>query len=354
MANVAKEVITPKETGIFRVVFLYVGQGDSTLLVVPSGTAYDYVLVDSNVDTLPKTINLINMFKDLFKDTKDELAVYINTHPHKDHLDEIKMIYNEIGIRQLWHSGHKPGGDHKDVYEDLEYVIKKLGEKNVFRLLGSESENKLDGETVKLGGIDYNVLAPAEYVCDEIEDEKAEDRYRRIHEQSGVIRFKYGKKEKQVLITGDADYTAWKEHITDFHKDRLPSKILKAAHHGSNSFFWKGSDTKDDPYKDHLDKIKPTYIVVSAPTKKESRHNHPDDEAMDLYQKEVGKDNLFHLGKKRECIIVDITPEGEIDLYTDDELVREYGIKDDGDGDNGSKKAASTIIVTKLDRKPMG
>ena len=131
--------------------------------------------------------------------------------------------------------------------------------------------------------------------------------------------------------------------------------MLSAVHHGSNSFFWKDSDTKEDPYKKHLEKIKPTYVVVSAPKSKESRHGHPDSEAMDLYKEEVGEDNLFHLGKKRECIIVDIRADGEIELYHDDELVKEYGAEGDGDNGKGSKTAAIiSPVITKIDRKPMG
>ncbi len=35
-----------------------------------------------------------------------------------------------------------------------------------------------DDKEVKLGKINYNILAPAEYVSDDIEDEKPEDRYK--------------------------------------------------------------------------------------------------------------------------------------------------------------------------------
>jgi competence protein ComEC len=303
MANVAKEVIIPAEPNIFRTIFLYVGQGDSTLLVVPDQGAYKYVLIDSNYDENSGGIDLVLLLKDLFKGQETVLDVYVNTHPHKDHLGKVKEIYEDVGIGQVWQSGHKPGGEHKEIYKDLEFVMNKVGGKNVFRLRGSREGNKLDNETVKLGDLNYNVLAPADYVSEEIEGEKPEDRYKRIHEQCGVIRFKYGKDEKQVLITGDADYNAWKEHITDYHAQRLPSTVLSAVHHGSNSFFWKDS-TEEDPYKEHLEKIKPGYIVVSAPKKDESRHGHPDKEAMDLYKKEVGDDAVFHLGDKRICIIV--------------------------------------------------
>jgi len=354
MENKAKEIIIPKEPHIFRTIFLYVGQGDATLLVIPDGEDYKYVLIDSNHDESSGGIDIVKLLKDLFSDEDRKLDVYINTHPHKDHLSKVKEIYEEIGIEQLWHSGHKPGGEHKDVYKDLEFVMKKLGDENVFCLKGSREDNKLDDEIIKLGNIDYNVLAPAEYVVDEIEDEEPEDRYRRIHEQCGVIRFKYGRDEKQILITGDADYDAWKEHITEYHKDRLPSTVLSAAHHGSNSFFWKNSNTEEDPYKEHLNTINPTYIIVSAPKREESKHGHPDKEAMDLYKEQVGDDNVFHLGKKRECIIVDIRDDGNIDLYPDDELVKEYGVNSDDDNKGGKGSAFSAAVISKIDNKPMG
>ncbi len=354
MSNKAQEVIIPKEAGVFRVIFLYVGQGDSTLLIIPSGDSYKYVLVDSNNDEETGGIEIVRLLKDLFADTGQGLDVYVNTHPHKDHLGKILDIYNEVGISQLWHSGHTPGSEHKSQYEDLEKVMKKLGEKNVFRLRGSEEDNRLDKENVKIGDITYNVLAPADYVSADIEGEKPEQREARIHEQCGVIRFRYGEDEKQVLLTGDADYSAWKEHITKYHQKRLPSTVLSAAHHGSNSFFWKDSKTDEEPYMEHLNQIAPTYITVSAPKPKESAHNHPDKEAMELYASKVGRDSLFHMGEKRECIIVDIAATGEIELIPDEELVGEYGKHNGDDGGGGKKKSWLPPPVSRIDRKPMG
>lgn len=332
------------------------GQGDATIMAIPDDNGYVYVLIDSNQDESCGGIDILKLLKDLFVDEGEELDIYINTHPHKDHLSKVKVIYKEIGIKQLWHSGHKPGVDHKDVYEDLEWVIKKLGDANVFRLRGTRSENELDGKSVKLGDTSYNVLAPADYVADEIEDEKPDDRYRRIHEQCGVIRFKYGEKEKQIMITGDADYVAWKEHIADYHKGRLPSTVLSAAHHGSNTFFWEKSDAGGEPYKDHLDRIAPSYIVVSAPKSKESKHGHPDKKAMDLYEEKVGQDGLLHLGKNRECVIIDIKKDGNINVTVDKDLVDAYGLKGEGDDDGGKggKVVGPAVIITRLDDKPMG
>lgn len=356
MVNKAKEIIIPKAPGVFRTIFLYVGQGDATIMAIPDSSGYVYALIDSNQDESCGGIDILKLLKDLFVDEGEKLDVYINTHPHKDHLSKVKAIYKEIGINQLWHSGHKPGEDHKDVYEDLEWVIKKIGDANVFRLRGTRSENDLDGTNAKLGDISYNVLAPAEYVADDIEGEKPDDRYRRIHEQCGVIRFKYGVDEKQIMMTGDADYVAWKEHIADYHKERLPSTILSAAHHGSNSFFWDKAGGEGSPYLDHLDWIAPTYVVVSAPKRKESQHGHPDKKAMDLYEDKVGHDGVLHLGKNRECVIVDINKDGNIEVTVDKDLVDTYGIKGNGDNDGGKggKSIGPAVIITKIDDKPMG
>jgi len=346
MSNKATEIIKPESSGIFRVVTLYVGQGDTTIMAVPDGDDYKFVLIDSNHDEENGGIDLLLLLKDLLGDD-GELDLYINTHPHKDHLAKVKQIYDEIGIKQLWHSGHKPAGDHKDSYSDLEYVIDQLGEENVFCLRGTREENQVDEKEVLLGDITYNVLAPADHVSDDIDGEKPEDRYRRIHEQCAVIRFKYGEDEKQILMTGDADYVAWKDHITNYHSERLPSTVLNAAHHGSNTFFWENTDADGDPYREHIDTIDPTYVIVSAPKSSESKHDHPHPEAMDEYRTTVGEEGLLHTGKNRECIIVDIDSAGSVDVRSDKELVEEYST--DGGGSSGSDgNAANAACLANL------
>lgn len=46
----AEKIIKPTKPGIFRTVFLYTGQGESTLLVIPTGsTVEDYKYVFTSV-----------------------------------------------------------------------------------------------------------------------------------------------------------------------------------------------------------------------------------------------------------------------------------------------------------------
>jgi hypothetical protein len=59
--NTAERIIKPTKAQIFRTVFLYTGQGESTLLVIPTGTGiddYQYVLVDSDRDREKNEIDL--------------------------------------------------------------------------------------------------------------------------------------------------------------------------------------------------------------------------------------------------------------------------------------------------------
>src|SRR5580692_5569328 len=238
----AESVIKPTKAGIFRTVFIYTGQGETTLLIIPTGPNildYLYVLVDSDFDKEPKEVNLVAMFRDLFK-VSGRLSLFINTHPHNDHFGGIREIYDEIGFKEVWHSNHKPAGKHKEKFEEFQYVLNKVGKSNEYHLKGTNDLNKIrktneDEIDKKLGNIDFQVLSPAEYLCNDIEEEDAKDRNKRIHEQCGVIKFTYGKTPRSILITGDSDKKAWEEHITDYHEDKLSSDILSASHHGSHS-----------------------------------------------------------------------------------------------------------------------
>jgi len=364
--TVAEKILKPKKGGIFRTVFLYTGQGETTLLIIPTGSGVDdyiYVLLDSDLDKDPKEVNLIKLFKDLFA-TRGELSIFINTHPHDDHLGGIKEIYKEIGFKEVWHSNHKPGKEKGDSFKDFTDVLKKLGKKNEFHLKGTNDSNKIrttdDKEVIKkLGNVDYIVLSPAEYLCDEIDDEDAEARYHRIHEQCGVIKFTYGKDAKSILFTGDSDKEAWQSHITDYHKKNLSAMVLSASHHGSHTFF-KVDEEDEDVYLDHIKAINPTYLIISAPKQEDSPHGHPHDDAMKLYKKYIDEDGIYHLGSGPYSVIVDIDDKGNLSIDTDTELIEAYA--DDGDDDGGGEKdknlskSAPFIVpsTTRIDHKPMG
>lgn len=341
MASVAKDIIIP-EKGVFRIVFLYIGQGEATIMAIPDGTDHRFVLIDCHVDNQFGGIKLADMIKDL----TDCLDIFINTHPHNDHLKGIKEISSVVTIGEIWHSGHNPGRDHSEAYDELKELIGELPDDKVETLTGSRSSKTI-------GDVTVNILAPAEYVVDEIADEDPDTRYRRIHEHCAVIRFSYGSPElTSVIITGDSDLIAWRDHITEYHKERLLASVLSASHHGSRTFF--KDKEEDEAYLDHIEAINPDYVIISAPTQEESPHNHPHEDAIETYKEYVGSENVLHLGKNRECIIVDIYEDGSIDVRADKELIDQYGGDTNNESSSSFKKLLGGTVYTSLDRKPMG
>lgn len=345
MSKTARDVLIPTDATVFRIAFLYVGQGEATLLLLPDAGNFRVMLVDTNVDKENGGIDMVALLKDLLD---EELDVFVNTHPHTDHVRGIKDIHDAVGVKEVWHSGHVPSKEHRDAYDELQDVINDIGTDNVYELRGTREENTVEhGEKPcphPVGEPLYNVLSPAQYVKDEIAGEKPADRDRRIHEQCGVIRFVYGKSAKGVLLTGDSDRTAWEERITDYHAERLSSHVLSASHHGSRTFF---KDTEDDaePYKAHMDEIKPSIVIISAPKQSESKFEHPHDDAIDIYKDYVGKEGILHLGAYRVCIIVDIDINGNVSVIKDTKLVQAYGF----DGDDGPEAKASIWVKKNVD-----
>jgi competence protein ComEC len=357
MTNVAKNVLWPTDSRVLiRIGMLYVGQGDSSVVLVKEGNLYKTVLIDINRDNEGNNgINVPKLMKDLLADQDGRLDLFVNTHPHRDHLDDITELSKAVDINEIWESGHVPGEDDKASYDELQAVIKKVKKKHgddaVTEMLGSRSP-------ISFGEAEIYVLSPAEHVKDEIADEDEAGRRRRIHEHCAVLRF--GKDSTWAMFAGDADRTAWEVHITDYHKKRLPSQILNASHHGSRTFFKDGED--DEPYTTALAAINPTYVVVSAPKQSESRHDHPHDDAMELYEGQVGKDNVLHTGANRESYICDIFTDGNYEVRADTTLVDEYG-RDNDDKEKADRKGTSknidvrpiaTTVATKLDQRPMG
>ena len=94
MSNVAQDVLWPTDSEVLiRVGMLYVGQGDSSVVLVKDGDGYKTVLIDINRDTESNNgINVPKLMKDLLADQDGRLDLFVNTHLHKDHLDDITEL----------------------------------------------------------------------------------------------------------------------------------------------------------------------------------------------------------------------------------------------------------------------
>jgi len=325
--NKARELLWPTDAQILvRFVFLYVGQGSSIIVLVRDHDSYKSILIDINLDSDNGGVNVPQLMSDLLSGEK--LNVFVNTHPHNDHLRGLIELSNKLDIDEIWHSGHKPGKKHDESYKDLEKVIKKVKD-------GGGKEIKLEGSREEKTIVEaaYYVLAPAEYVCDDIQGEDQDTRYRRIHEQCSVLKF--GASGTWVMLPGDADRDAFEKHITEYHKERLGSVLLAAPHHGSRTFFRYNEE--DEPYYKALNGINPSHVIVSAPKQSESQWDHPHEDAVNFYKDKVGEENVYHTGAERHCYIFDIFEDGKTSSVNHDkgELVKVYKISDGDEGGEG-------------------
>jgi len=353
MSNVAKNVIWPQDAEILvRVVVMHVGQGASAIVLAADGDTYKTILIDINLNGKCDGIDVPRLMSDLLGADNKRLGVFVNTHPHSDHLSGVTELADAVVIDEVWHSGHKPGKKHETAYKNLQAVLKKVKKAG-----GTETKLRGSRSPMQIGEAECYILAPAEYVVEDIAEESEDERYQRIHEQCAVLKFGVG--DTWIMMTGDADRGAWEKHITNYHRERLPAVVLEAAHHGSRTFFRYNEE--DAPYPDALEQIAPTYVVISAPRTEESQWGHPHKDAVELYTNAVGKDNVLHTGDKRHSFICDILSDGECTIQSDNgDLADAYpiGNGDSGDGEGGGKggttSISSTRSGTRVDHRPMG
>lgn len=337
MSNTARDIIWPNDSNILlRAVLLHVGQGSSTVVLAAQGSTYKVLLLDINQDERGEGIDVPVLMTDLLDG--ESLDVFANSHPHNDHLCGVKRLSDALTIRAVWHSGHEPGKDDQGAYEELQNVIKK-----VTKEFGADAEVELHGSRSpsSFGEAEYYVLAPSEHICDELSDETEEERRKRIHEQCAVLKF--GTPDTWVMLPGDADRDAWGKNILPYHNDRAGAQVLAAVHHGSRSFF-KDSEEDDDPYLTALETIDPEWVIVSAPKQKNSPHGHPHDDALEIYEDQVGSDRLLHTGEECYSYVVDIYRDGSYAVTSDDGKLREaypYSAKTTNEGNDGEKSGPS-------------
>lgn len=348
MSNPARDLLWPTDPHILlRVVMLYVGQGTSNIILAKDGDGYLTLLHDIHLDTNLGGVDVVRLVDDLLDGS--ELDVFANSHPHNDHLCGVERLHETVGMKGVWHSNHRPSKQHDDAYQELQRVLSRVREE------GGEEVKLCGSRSMKtFGEAEYYVLAPAEYVVDDIGDETPEGRDRRIHEHCAVLKF--GAKGTWVMLTGDADRDAWECHITDYHTERLPAQILTAAHHGSRTFFRYKEE--DEPYLDALTSIGPEYVLISAPKRSESPHGHPHESAVKLYADQVGDDNVLHTGASRYSFICDLYHDGTYQISDDGgALADEYAFRDpekESSPNSSSRIVMPVVISTRVDDRPMG
>lgn len=109
----------------FEVIFLDVGQGDCTLIVLPDGK---HMLVDIYRCPGNGTVDVFKVLRDRLKATGDSgkqlLDYLVISHGHDDHIWGIGDLADEFEIGELWVPQYGTKKKLSDNFEAFEKVVK--------------------------------------------------------------------------------------------------------------------------------------------------------------------------------------------------------------------------------------
>ena len=216
------------EPGKLNVFFIDVGQGDSALLVAPTG---EKLLVDCGPAEAGE--KLAAQLTDWGIESIDTLLL---THAHSDHTGGAETLSTYIDIDRAYLCGAE---------EDYGSLRRKLREAGAAVDFFEEPMDIPFSETVSV-----QVLSPLKDVA-----------YTELNASSAVIRVSYG--DNALLLCADATEETENLLLLNYAVDELKADILKVGHHGST-----GSSSEL-----FLKAVSPAYAVISVGT--DNGYGHP-------------------------------------------------------------------------------
>jgi competence protein ComEC len=244
--------------------FLDVGQGDSTILSLPSG---EIILVDAG--GLSAGPRVSRYLKDLGISRIDHL---IFTHPHDDHIGGIFSIIKEFNVINIYDNGFSISDS--EIYKEYISLIKKGP--SIYNILQT-------GTSLVFGDVSIEVLNP---------QPPPSGNHNR---DSIVMKVNYG--NINVFMAGDLGSKGERELLKRFPD--LSSRILKVSHHGD-------SDSTSD---DFLKSLSPETAIISVG--KANKYQRPHQEVLErlnragsrVYRTDINGDIIMKTDGKSYAII---------------------------------------------------
>ncbi|MEG6566162.1 DNA internalization-related competence protein ComEC/Rec2 [Thermoanaerobacterium saccharolyticum] len=257
MAVFAINSLAPKN---LEIIFLDVGQGDSTFLRTTDGKN---ILIDGGGrseygnSSLDVGQDILMPFL-IYKNATSLDAVFIS-HTDYDHVGGILSILNDVDVKRIF------------------IGRQVVDSENFKKLMAIASKKKIPvfqlskGDWVEISGVKYDILSPDSYVIAE----------NPINNNALVFKMVY--KNVSILFTGDIE----KEAENALLDDNISSDILKVPHHGSNT----------SSQKDFVDKVNPKISVIMVG---KNNYGQPDREVVKYLK---SRSQLFRTDKDGAIIV---------------------------------------------------
>lgn len=237
-----------------KITFLYVGQGDCTLIETPDGSN---ILIDCGMKDF-KYNSGENIVPFLKRKGINQIDLLILTHLHYDHIGGIEYILNNFDVKKIIDNETRLNNSLIRKLESL-VIANKIPRDKFY------SGDYIEG----YGNLRLFFLNP----------QKDDSLHNNEHSKSIVLKLKY--ENTEILFISDLNFEG-ENFITNTYGDFLKSDILKVSHHGSKN-------ASSIPF---LLKCEPRYSVISC-----------------------GKDNIF--GHPSELVLTKLDLLGSKILRTD-------------------------------------
>lgn len=220
-----------------RVRFIDVGQGDSSLIILPNGRS---MLIDTG-EYYAKDAVLSAIKEEGLK----SIDVLVATHPHSDHIGCMASVVEAVDFTDIYMPN---AASNSKSFEKLLDAVDKRGVNAIEAKAGMSI--KLDS------AVDVEILAPIS------------KKYDNTNDYSIVIRVTYG--DVSVLFMGDAEKLVEKQILDK--GEEVSADVIKLGHHGSS--------TSSD--EDFIKAVSP--IVAIASCSEDNTYGHPHKETVELME----------------------------------------------------------------------
>lgn len=259
------------ESGLLRVVFLDIGQGDSIFIEAPNG---NQILIDTGATSaVVRRLSSVMPFYDR------NIDMVIATHFDLDHVGGFPDIFKRYEVVAYTTSDEK---EDTALYNEVENKAK---------------QNKSDRIFVAAG--DRVIIDSSKNIYMDILWPPATEDFPDRNDASVVARIVYG--ETAFVLTGDAPQFV-EEKIATVLRGQIDSEVIKVGHHGSRT----------STAMNFVSAINPQFAIISVGADNKFGHPHP--ETIETLQKYAESTN-------QEIQILNTAESGSVTLLSNGEKI---------------------------------